>query len=219
MKTTNFYMDLMVPSQLNKDIVFNEALLKIDSFMNFSVIDFIDHKPEQLKNGEKFIILSGEDKNIICYKPLNSKIVLLQKPTIGMVVFIIKTSCFYIFADNDWKKISLSGTKQEEIVAQPQFIGTNQKFLISPKQSYHYLYLNSDTVIGIEERVSSEISIIIKQSSTELFNIKWSANILWEGKKQHIMSQSKNSMDLIKLYQLPESQHFLGKIIAQNFSY
>jgi len=35
MKTTNFCMDLMVPSQLNKDIVFNEALLKIDSFMNF----------------------------------------------------------------------------------------------------------------------------------------------------------------------------------------
>jgi hypothetical protein len=134
-------------------------------------------------------------------------------------VFIIKTACFYIFADNDWKNISLLSTKSEESVIPSKFISTNQKFLISPKQSYHYLYLNSDTEIGIEEKMHSEISIIIKQSSTELFNIKWSANILWEGKKQHIMSQSKNSMDLIKLYQLPESQHFLGKIIAQNFSY
>ena len=219
MKTTNFCMDLMVPSQLNKDIVFNEALLKIDSFMNFSVIDFIDHKPEQLKNGEKFIISSGEDKNKICYKPLNSKVVLLQEPKAGIVVFIIKTGCFYVFADNDWKNISLPSTKSEESVVPSKFIGISEKFSISPKQSYHYLYLNSDTAIGIEEKVNSEISIIIKQSSTELFNIKWSANILWEGKQQHIMSQSKNSMDLIKLYQLPESQHFLGKIIAQNFSY
>ena len=88
MKTTNFSMDLMVPSQSNKDIVFNEALLKIDSFMNFSVVDFIDHKPEQLQNGEKFIISSGEYKNKICYQPLNSKIVLLQEPTVGMVVFV-----------------------------------------------------------------------------------------------------------------------------------
>ena len=183
------------------------------------MIDFIDHKPEQLKNGEKFIISSGEDKNKICYKLLNSKVALLQEPKVGIVVFIIKTGCFYIFADNDWNKIFMPGTKSEGLVTQHQFIGTNQKFLISPKQSYHYLYLNSDTAIGIEEKMNSEISIIIKQSSTELFNIMWSANILWEGKKQHIMSQSKNSMDLIKLYQLPESQHFLGKIIAQNFSY
>jgi hypothetical protein len=88
-------------------------------------------------------------------------------------------------SDNDWNKIFMPGTKSEGLVTQHQFIGTNQKFLISPKQSYHYLYLNSDTAIGIEEKMNSEISIIIKQSSTELFNIKWSANILWEGKKQH----------------------------------
>ena len=63
MKTTNFSMDLMIPSQLNKDITFNEALLKIDSFMSLSVINFIDQKPEHLKNGEKFIISNGEHKN------------------------------------------------------------------------------------------------------------------------------------------------------------
>ncbi len=219
MKTTNFSMDLMVPSQSNKDIVFNEALLKIDSFMNFSVVDFIDYKPEQLKNGEKFIISSGEHKDKICYKPLNSKVVLLQEPKLGMVVFIIKTRCFLIFADNEWKKISLPDAKPEKLVTQHQFIGINQKFSISPKQSHHYLYLNSDTEIDMGQVISPEISIIIKQSSTDLFNIKWPANILWEKKQQHVMSQSKNSMDLIKLYQLPESQHFLGKIIAQNFSY
>ena len=177
MKTTNFCMDLMVPSQLNKDIVFNEALLKIDSFMNFSVIDFIDHKPEQLKNGEKFIISSGEDKNKICYKPLNSKVVLLQEPKAGIVVFIIKTGCFYIFADNDWKNISLPSTKSEESVVPSKFIGISEKFSISPKQSYYYLYLNSHTEIEITERLNCEISIILKQSFNNLFNLNWPANI------------------------------------------
>lgn len=90
MKTTNFSMDLMVPLQLNKDTIFNEALLKIDSFMNLSVIDFIDHKPENLKNGEKFIISTGEYKNNICYKPMYSKTILLSEPKEGMLVFVIK---------------------------------------------------------------------------------------------------------------------------------
>ncbi len=219
MKTTNFSMDLMVPSQLNKDIVFNESLLKIDSFMNFSVIDFIDQNPEQLKNGEKFIILNGKHKNKICYKPLESKLVLLHEPKPGMVVFVIKAGYFFIFANNDWEKIILSGIKLDELVVQNQFIGIDQKFLLSPKQSHYYLYLNSNTEICIEERLHSEISIIIKQSSTNSFNIKWPINILWEQKHLPTISQSQNSMDLIKLYQLPESGHLLGKIIAQNFSY
>jgi hypothetical protein len=64
-----------------------------------------------------------------------------------------------------------------------------------------------------------EISIIIKQSANGTFNVKWSDHILWEQKHVHIMTPSQNSMDLIKLYQLPESAHLLGKIIAQNFIY
>jgi hypothetical protein len=219
MKTTNFSMDLMIPSQLNKDIVFNEALLKIDSFMNFSVIDFIDLEPKQLKSGEKFIISSGEHKNKICYKPLESKTVLLCEPKAGMIVFVIKIGCFFIFANNEWEKIALSDTKLDELVIQDKFIGINQKFSLSPKQSLHYLYLDSDTEITVEQKMLPEISVIIKQSCNNLFNINWPANILWENKQPHSMSKSQNAMDLIKLYQLPESQYLLGKIIAQNFNY
>jgi hypothetical protein len=219
MKTTNFSMDLIIPSQLNKDITFNEALLKIDSFMSLSVTNFIDQKPEQLKNGEKFIISTGEHKNKICYKPIESKTILLHEPKAGMIVFVIESSFFLIFANDEWKEIALSGTKLDELVNQDKFISISQKFLLSAKQSLHCLYLDSDTEITIEKKMLPEISIIIKQSFNNSFNIHWPPNILWENKQPHTMSKSQNSMDLIKLYQLPESQHFLGKIIAQNFNY
>ena len=219
MKTTNFSMDLMIPSQLNKDITFNEALLKIDSFMGLGVINFIDQKPEQLKEGEKFIISNGEHKNKICYQPIESKTILLHEPKAGMIVFVIESSFFLIFANDEWKKIALSGTKLDELVGQDKFISISQKFLLSAKQSLHCLYLDSDTEITVERKMLPEISVIIKQSFNNSFNITWPPNILWENKQPHIMSKSQNSMDLIKLYQLPESQHMLGKIIAQNFNY
>lgn len=218
MKTTNFSMDLMVPSQLGKDIIFNESLLKIDSFMNCSVSDFIDHKPEQLKGEEKFIISNGEHKNKICYKPLESKTVLMHEPKPGMLVFVIKANLFLIFSNSGWEKTAISGAKSVEPVLD-RFIGIDKKFLLSPMHSYHYLHLNSNTEICIEQKMQPEISIIIKQSASGTFNIKWSPHILWEQKHVHIMTPSPNSMDLIKLYQLPESTHLLGKIIAQNFIY
>ena len=219
MKTTNFSMDLMIPSQLNKDITFNEALLKIDSFMSLSVINFIDQKPEHLKNGKKFIISNGEHKNKICYKPIESKTVLLHEPKAGMIVFVINSSFFLIFANEEWEKISLPGTKLDEPVSQNKFITISQKFLLSAKQPHHCLYLDSDTEITIDKKMLPETSLIIKQSFNNSFNIHWPVNILWENKQPHTMSKSQNSMDLIKLYQLPESEHLLGKIIAQNFNY
>jgi hypothetical protein len=218
MKTTNFSMDLMVPSQLGKDIVFNESLLKIDSFMNCSVSDFIDHKPEQLNMGEKFIISNGEHKNKICYKPLESKTVLLHEPKLGMLVFVIRGNFFLIFSNNGWEKVAISGARSLEPILD-RFIDMDKKFLLSPMHSYHYLYLNTDTEICIEQKMQPEISIIIKQSANGTFNIKWPDFILWEQKHLHIMTPSQNSMDLIKLYQLPESKHLFGKIIAQNFIY
>ncbi len=136
-----------------------------------------------------------------------------------MMVFVIESSFFLIFANDEWKKIALSGTKLDELVGQDKFISISQKFLLSAKQSLHCLYLDSDTEITVERKMLPEISVIIKQSFNNSFNINWPPNILWENKQPHIMSKSQNSMDLIKLYQLPESQHMLGKIIAQNFNY
>ena len=40
MLTNNYSLDLMLPSQPNKDVVFNEAITKIDSFCNFG-FDFL----------------------------------------------------------------------------------------------------------------------------------------------------------------------------------
>ena len=60
MKTTCFNMDLMVPNQINKDVIFNESLLKIDNFLNSTVNGFIEDIPDNPGIGEKYIITSGK---------------------------------------------------------------------------------------------------------------------------------------------------------------
>ena len=59
MKTYNYGIDLMIPMQINRDIVFNEALLTIDSFCNSIVISFIDRKPSNPVIREKYILTEG----------------------------------------------------------------------------------------------------------------------------------------------------------------
>jgi hypothetical protein len=43
MKTTNFNMELMVPNQVNKDVIFNESLLTIDNFLGITLNGFMDN--------------------------------------------------------------------------------------------------------------------------------------------------------------------------------
>ena len=57
MKTNNFSINLMVPGQAEKDIVFNESILLIDQFLSNSVNGFTKDTPKSLKIGEKFIIV------------------------------------------------------------------------------------------------------------------------------------------------------------------
>lgn len=216
MKTNNFSIDLMTPGQLSKDIIFNEALLKIDSFMHCTVNDFTQSIPNQLVCGEKYIISEGEHRNKICYKPLASKSVLLHEPRIGMIVFILNGNFFLNFTNTGWEKTNISGGSQPESILD-RFIPIEGTFSLPPLHTNHYLYLSDDTLISIEDNMPPEITIIIKQSDS--FALRWPEHILWENRNAHIMSSSVNAIDLIKLYQLPESNHLLGKIICQNFNY
>lgn len=209
MKTNNLSIELMVPSQLNKDIIFNESMLKLDCFSNLGITGFIDSVDEDITVNEKYIIKYGEHQNKICYRASEIKPVSFLEPKKNMIVYVLDQA-FFCFDGFNWKKCSHENTPDK-------FLGINDHYSI--KNKINYLYLNSSSDFEINEVNHSEISIFIKQSADSIYQVSWPTNILWENQSIHIMTTEKNSIDFIKLYYLPETEHWLGKIIAQNFNY
>ncbi|RTK92641.1 MAG: hypothetical protein EKK61_03395 [Rickettsiales bacterium] len=209
MKTNNLNIEMMVPSQLNKDIIFNESMLKLDCFSNLGVTGFIDSLSEDIDVNEKYIIKYGEHKNKICYRSSEFKPISFLEPKKGMIIYI-PDQAFFCFDGFNWKECS-----DNQIPS--NFSGINEHYSI--KNKINYLYLNNNSAFEISKIDHSEISIFIKQSADGVYQVVWPTNILWENKSIHIMTAEKNSIDLIKLYYLPETEHWLGKIIAQNFNY
>jgi hypothetical protein len=224
MQTNNYQFDLMVQNQSNKDITFNESLLKIDNFLNCSVIDLIEEAPDKLKAGEKYILSKGEYKNHICYLPHESKKTHYLKPQNGMIIFHLQTKEFLCFYDDSWNQISKNNPSSSQytprsVSKKDKFVGISDKYQAPALNNFLYLYLNNDTAIDLSKVQTNEITVLIKQNYQKSYFITWPDNIIWPQKQAHIMTKQNNSMDLIKLYKIVESDHFLGEIITQNYQY
>lgn len=217
MKTPFYEIDLMIPLQLNKDVVFNESLLKLDSLINPCVKDFLPQMPELLNVGDKFIITQGDDKNKICYRPSEAKQIAIYQPKDGMITYVFNKKSFYVFSSNTWQTITTAVSTDAPLAKHETFLGIEKKYIV-PKYTHHYWYLKADTEIVINEDIQ-EMTIIIKQSVSNSYSIKWPKNILWSNSTPHKMSLKPNSVDLIKLYKIPESIHFTGSVIGQNCNY
>lgn len=240
MKTVNFNMDLMVPSQVNKDVIFNESLLMIDCFMQMSVVNFTDSTPENIEVGQKYIITDGDYVNHICYLSYSSKEVEYLKPQNGMIIFIVENNHFVIYNGQQWEPVILNESSSSYSsnssssssyssssnssssfpkIVDNKFTAIDGITRIRENKSNFYLYLSNDAELNLDEIQTAEITFVIKQSANATHSLQWPNNILWENKEPHEMTRTINSTDLIKLYRLPESNHFLGKIIAQNFQF
>lgn len=217
MKTPFYEIDLMIPLQLNKDVVFNESLLKLDSLVNPCVKDFLPQAPESLNVGDKFIITQGDDRNKICYRPNETKKIMMYQPKDGMITYVLSKKSFYIFSSDNWQTLANGMSADVPLVKHDAFLGIEKKYIV-PKHTHHYWYLNADTEIVIDDGVA-EMTIVIKQSTHSSYSIKWPKNVLWSSSTPHQMSLKHNSMDLVKLYKMPESVHFIGQIVAQNCNY
>lgn len=213
MKTANFKMDLMVPLQENKEIVFNESIIKIDNLLLISAESFTADIPTIIETGKKYIITKGDHKSGICYKSLSSKPITIQPPVQGMVIFVIEENCFFCFHGNSWKQIGSSPSIPANFTA----ISGDYDLVIN--RQINYLYLDSDTNLNITDSPFGEVTLIIKQTYNQISKLHWQDNILWENKTSHKITAVENSIDIVKLYKLPETGHFLGRIIARNFNY
>ncbi|PCJ28990.1 MAG: hypothetical protein COA94_03000 [Rickettsiales bacterium] len=245
MQTNNFDMELMVPGQENKDVTFNESLLKIDSFLNLSVNGFRDEVPDEVPLGEKYIITNGEYQHHICYSSHESKGVQYFRPKQGMVVFSVQAHSFMLYHEHNWVEIMqaaheppredgamVGGAVDAAVVADDadavnvggayvddNFTGIDDEFIAPPNKKHFSLYLNSNTTLNFDNVLFSEVTILIKQCYNAARSLTWPHNILWPDGSAHIMSEAPNAIDIVKLYRMPESTHFLGKIIGQNYQF
>lgn len=217
MQTTNFNIDLMIPNQINKDVIFNESLITIDEFLKFTIDGFIDSKDEQIEIGKKYIITGEEDKDYICYMS-TSQIKKTLKPKYGMLLFSIPESSFLLYENNEWRKTQIGSLDILPNVDQ-NFTSINDTFEITNNKRNHCLYLNGNTTLSLAEINISEISILIKQCYNTSYNLTWPDNILWQNQSRHTMTNTPNAMDIIKLFKLAETNHFLGKVIGQNYQF
>ena len=214
MKTNNFAIDLMVPGQAEKDIVFNESILLIDQFLNNSVNGFIPDIPDSLEVGKKFIISDGNKKNQICFRSHNSKKIEFLGPSSNIIVFSKEQKCFFLFDTDNWVKINVESGK-----IPTNFTGISESYTTPIDIANHYLYLSDDCTITLATTTLAELTIVIKQNAEESKTLDWPDNILWENNSTHVMTTTTNRVDTIKLFRLPESNHFLGKIISQNHQF
>lgn len=224
MKTYNYSIDLMLPMQMNKEILFNEAQSKIDIFCNSSIIGFRDNLPNDLIVGGKYIIRSGEHAGYIGYCINSSKGWQLLKPKEGMIMFIFVENAFFTFSNNAWNKVI---TKEEyrqvnsnnSGIDEETFIGIDGKFEVAENTEHLYLYLNNDCELDLQKLKARQVTIILKQHHQNTYNLLWSHNILWKQKTSHIMTKTANSIDIIRLYRLIETKHFIGEIIGQDYKF
>jgi hypothetical protein len=99
------------------------------------------------------------------------------------------------------------------------FTGISESYTVPIDIANHYLYLSEDCAITLTKTTLPEITIIIKQNANSAKTLNWPDNILWENNSAHIMTITTNRFDIVKLFRLPESSHFLGKIVSQNHKF
>ncbi|MDP5083416.1 MAG: DUF2793 domain-containing protein [Rickettsiaceae bacterium] len=202
--------------------MFNESLLTIDNFLGISLNGFMNNAPKELTNGEKYIITNGEYKNHICYIAHESKGVSYFLPQKGALFFLLEKRNFILYNGANWEEIQFNSSEQEIAVTpsvSKNFTGIDDTFDAPNHTAYLYLYLNSNTTLKFEQVEMPEITIMIKQCYNASMSLIWPDNILWQNKSPHQMTQTPNATDIIKLYRLPETTHFLGVVIAQNFQF
>ena len=207
MQTSKINIELMNHMQLNKELVFNEAMIKIDSLMNLVVEDFMNES--DIRGDQIFIIQDGDRKNSICYFNVNSDQRQYFLPKAKIVAFVAKRKQFYMFDKEKWSPLSMDNEGVSK--RQNDYIGVSGNFILKINSPITYLYLSGDAKIILQDIKLDEFTIIIKQNVGKTFFVEWEPQILWP-KKQPMSIMTINSMNIISFYKLPNENTYLARL-------
>lgn len=221
MKTCNLNIELITPLQINKEVAINEALITIDNLANIVVVDFVTIIPQTFEVGKKYILSEGDNSNQIIYCADPTKGWTIFAPKHFMVVFIKQKNSFYLF-DKNWQKIELT---QANSVLVPtalnhrELIGVKENYNIQNTQKIQYLYLDDNCELNFDNYNFDQLTLVVKQNYQNTFTITWPGIISWPNKTPPKITQTPNVFDVFKFYSLPQTKHFIGEIVGQNYTY
>lgn len=238
MKTQNYQLDLIRSNLANKDTLVNENFIKIDNLLNSSIKCFTDNIPQELHPGEKVILTSEDKKNPILYSKEKGKALEQVMPKNGMIVFVQSENCFFIFNDNIWNPIEIQNSNNQNydsdsfklpenvaigasslLTGDEKFTGIEGEYKAPENHEALHLYLNDDVQFNLDKIKTRVVTFIIKQHYNSVKKLEWPHNILWPNKNTHKMTEQANATDIIRLYRLVETNHFLGEIVGQNYQF
>lgn len=221
MQTENLSLELMVPNQINKDQTFNEAMLKLDQFCHMSINNELSSEDIDNENlvdvGKKYLIINGEHQNKICYRPSESKPNMFHKPIDGMVMFNQARNYFMHYQQDEWKQCGDSNNEEREALSK-NFTEIYDQYALPVNLPTHYLYMTGDVEISLDNNNMQSLTLIIKQAYDNNYNLTWPCNILWNNGESQTLCPERNSMLIVQIFKLPDSDHFLG-ILNQNYNY
>ena len=204
---TNFYdINLMMPAQLNKEIIFNEALVRVDGFLNSTIKGFVEQVPQEYKIGDKYIVSSGEYKNQICYIFAHSHQWQFLKARNGMRFFCQELDEMICFDGDSWRVANaLSDFKLKG------------HFYVQNTTQYLSLHLEDDAVIDLSNARANKITIILMQNKIKTYQVQWGGDILWPNGIVHSVSRNLGAIEVIEFYKIAASGKFLSTVISNNY--
>ena len=199
-----------------------------NSFCNMMVLGFIDHPPQDIAPGEKYIVIAGEERNYIYYCTSLAKGQQKLQPQDGMVLFVYRENGFFLFKDQQWNRINVgevSGKNSEQELENKEFqleydrfIGIREEYNLIPKQKLAYLYLDGNCKINLTN-IIPEAVIILKQNYQVTYQVTWGSNILWPGKTPHQITQVANSIDVLRFFRLAETEYLLASVLNEGYHF
>lgn len=227
-KTENYQLNLMLKGQVNKDITYNEAMLSLDTWLNSSITDLTSQTPESMSVGEKYIIIDGEKRGQICFKRQENKKIEFIQPFAGMFFYILRRQAFYSFDGTAWHNATSfeQGAEMAEYDSKDGLLPPEERFsssgacykLQGPKNT-HYIYLTENSEISLASGSPPVITIILKQNQDQVYSLTWPPSILWPSGACIEISTEANSMNIIMLHKVAETDNYLASVIGANYNW
>ncbi len=209
MKSYNYQIDYMVPNGTNKEIVFNEALLTIDHFLNNVVQSFIHSTSECVNLNTNYILLEGKYKNHICYKSFQGQEIQFLKPKSNSIFFVFSKKKFYLFSQDNWQVVIFKETPITERISGTHFLNHDASNI--------KLYLAADSHIILRPDLSKNITLIIKQVPNNSYKFTFSSNIFCENTNSLLQPIKGSHSRILKIYPIEQNKFFL-KILSENIN-
>jgi hypothetical protein len=214
-------LELMHNQQVGKEIIFNEAIIKMEQLCSQLVIKFISHPYKDLKKG-LYIIDKNSDKyhNHLTFFIADRWRYI--KPQENMMIFIEEKNAFFKFSEDGWKIVELAGQEHAAVKAGPSKVTSSEaktltytaikdKYIIPNEQDFLHFYLNGNANIEIKAHNSSKITLLIKQNHQRKFKMTWSGNIVFEKDPPEL---EENNLIVMHLYKTPEDDRYLVGIVG-----